>query len=535
MARVLNGTNQGFSIASGATNVEITGDLSIAVRYRTNDTFAGQMVIDASNTGASAGWWLALANQSADRFTLWHYGIGFGTNIKSGADVPEDTAWHTLVVVADSVGGGVKFFVDGVDTGNTGNTFVGAAAGSGATKYIGRDVNGSQWWNGGLAELALWNAALTDDEAVSYHKGLSPLLIRPSLRRAYWPLMGRYSPEIDVVGGANATLVSTPTAGDHPPVIRPARRRFSQTTTAASYTLTAPSGSYAETGTAATLRLGRKVGASSGTYTETGTAAGLRRGYTVAAGSGTYTETGTAAGLKATRRLTASSGSYSETGTAATLRFGHKVTAGAASYTETGTSATLRFGHKVGAASGTYALTGTDATLTSSSTSKTLAAASGSYTETGSDATLRVGHRVTASAGSYVETGTSSTLRLGRVLASASGSFAEAGTAAGVRLGRRLGSASGLYVLTGTDATLQTGANPQLAAGAGSYTWTGSSVGLRTSRRLTSASSSYLWTGADAVLVYAGSGGAPIIPVKPRQGIGVDGRQVSARGAAHDN
>lgn len=76
----------------------------------------------------------------------------------------------------------------------------------------------------------------------------------------------------------------------------------------ATYTLNADSGTFALTGTAASLRWGRKLSASAGTFVFTGTAATLRYGRAVAAGSGTFTLAGTAASLKYARVLMALGG-----------------------------------------------------------------------------------------------------------------------------------------------------------------------------------------------------------------------------------
>lgn len=114
---------------------------------------------------------------------------------------------------------------------------------------------------------------------------------------------------------------------------------------AGTYTITATGGSYAVTGTAASLEFGRLVGATAGSYAITGTAASLEFGYKVAAAAG----------------------SYALTGTAASLEFGYKVTASAGSYTINGTAATLTYAgltnRTITADSGTYAISGTAATL----------------------------------------------------------------------------------------------------------------------------------------------------------------------------
>lgn len=79
-------------------------------------------------------------------------------------------------------------------------------------------------YNGAIAEVAIWNIALTDADVASLATGFSPLLIRPESLAFYAPLIGRYSPEIDLVGGINLTLTSTSVA-DHVRVFYPKRPR----------------------------------------------------------------------------------------------------------------------------------------------------------------------------------------------------------------------------------------------------------------------------------------------------------------------
>lgn len=201
--------------------------------------------------------------------------------------------------------------------------------------------------------------------------------------------------------------------------------------------ITAAAGSYAVTGTAATLRKAAKLAATAGSYSVTGTAAGLKLGRKIAAVAGSYTVTGTAATLRRARITSAAAGSYAVTGTAAALRRALKAAAGVGSYAVTGTAATLRHGWVLIASAGSYAVTGTAAALSKSITGKSVVAGVGSYSITGTAATLRHSWIISASAGSYAVTGTSATL---------------------VKTNARSVSADpGLYAISGTDATLQYG------------------------------------------------------------------------------
>jgi hypothetical protein len=74
--------------------------------------------------------------------------------------------------------------------------------------------------DGLIAEAGMWNVALTDDEVAILAKGVSPQLVRPGNLVAYWPLIGRYSPEIDLVGGYNLT-VDGAVVENHPRILYP--------------------------------------------------------------------------------------------------------------------------------------------------------------------------------------------------------------------------------------------------------------------------------------------------------------------------
>ncbi len=81
----------------------------------------------------------------------------------------------------------------------------------------------SQYMSGRIAEVAIWDVALTDAEVAILALGYSPLLIRPQSLVAYWPLIGRTSPEIDIVGGYDMALNNGPTTVAHPRVLYPSR------------------------------------------------------------------------------------------------------------------------------------------------------------------------------------------------------------------------------------------------------------------------------------------------------------------------
>lgn len=238
------------------------------------------------------------------------------------------------------------------------------------------------------------------------------------------------------------------------------------------YTLTADAGSYALTGTAASLEAGRSISAAAGSYALTGTTATLAKGRTLTADPGSYALTGTAATLEVGRSVSAASGSYSLTGTAASLEIGRAVSAAAGSYVLSGTAVSLERGYVLSAAGGSYALTGTDATLTYTPAGDvTMSADPGSYALTGTAATLRRGLRLTADAGSYALSGTAASLLDNKKLTGDPGGYTLTGTAASFLIGRTVQATSGSYVFTGTAATFPRGRILTLDPGA--FTLTG--------------------------------------------------------------
>lgn len=162
----IGGSDRFVIVAAGA----VAGDFVNAVAS------AGVQGIAVSSAAFTAGAWqhtLAVFASATSR-TVYLNGGNSGTNTTSVTPVP--TAVHV----------GARY-----------NTTIAGFAGS------------------VIAEAGIWDAALTADDALMLASGVSPLLVRPANLVAYWPLMGRNSPEIDPVGGYNLTLANAPTVADH--------------------------------------------------------------------------------------------------------------------------------------------------------------------------------------------------------------------------------------------------------------------------------------------------------------------------------
>lgn len=114
------------------------------------------------------------------------------------------------------------------------------------------------------------------------------------------------------------------------------------------------------------------VTAETGSFTETGTAASLEFGRVMPADGGSYALTGANAGTLAGRRVTADTGSLALAGTDAAAEFGRLLAADLGAYALTGTDAglsrTVAGAYALSAEAGAFALSGGESTLTGSAT-----------------------------------------------------------------------------------------------------------------------------------------------------------------------
>lgn len=88
-----------------------------------------------------------------------------------------------------------------------------------AAQYLNPSWTG--FCNGRIADIGIWNVALTVNEIAALARGVSPLRIRRLSLIAYLPLHGFASPEPDFIGARSLTLVNSPTRANHSPTISP--------------------------------------------------------------------------------------------------------------------------------------------------------------------------------------------------------------------------------------------------------------------------------------------------------------------------
>ena len=119
-----------------------------------------------------------------------------GAWLVSSTVMPQNVMVHVTAIAA-----GVDSSLHTGPVAGSGLVAYGNSGGNGITNnlYIGgRTFAGSYFWNGRIAEAAIWNDALTPNEQRALSRGVSPRVVRPLKLRGYWPLWGASLTEGDI-------------------------------------------------------------------------------------------------------------------------------------------------------------------------------------------------------------------------------------------------------------------------------------------------------------------------------------------------
>jgi hypothetical protein len=134
------------------------------------------------------------------------------SNVNTSTTVANDTWRHCGSVFFTSVSGQLGAYVDGTKTTGTPPS----RTPSGVDRMaIGSRTTNDLYLTGEMAEVAVWDVELTDDEIASLAKGFKPTRIRPQSLVFYAPLVRDLQ---DLKGALTITNNNTATVADHPRV-----------------------------------------------------------------------------------------------------------------------------------------------------------------------------------------------------------------------------------------------------------------------------------------------------------------------------
>lgn len=208
MARDFNGSSDYLSAASSPI---ADYPFSMACWFNCDVATAQRTLIEIRNGTGN------LSHQLETRGDQGGDPVGARSSTGAGGIFAESTAgytagtWHHAAGVWTSATSRAAF----IDGGSKGTNATSRAPTGFDNMQIGRKNSGgggSDFFDGRIFAAAIWDAALTDDEVASLGKGFSPLLIRPGSLVFYAPILGRYSPEIEIFAARDLTVTGTAVA-----------------------------------------------------------------------------------------------------------------------------------------------------------------------------------------------------------------------------------------------------------------------------------------------------------------------------------
>jgi hypothetical protein len=208
MAYDFNGTNQYLSCNSPVTAPPLT-----MVCWARMTTFTLRALFSIGQTNASSRHQMQINNSSTVLLnSLWDNTAGVETRKNSLSPAVGSNEWvhfaGTIQSNADR-----KLYVRGIlEASTTGTDSV-------ATPYqtftVGSRVGPAGYADADIAEVGIWNAALTAEEVASLAKGMTCDKVRPQSLVYYAPLVRDL---IDAKGGLTITNNNTATVANHPRV-----------------------------------------------------------------------------------------------------------------------------------------------------------------------------------------------------------------------------------------------------------------------------------------------------------------------------
>ncbi len=209
MAYSFNGTNQYFSTVTDNLFADLPITMACWFITSNNTTNQGLLNICDNTTGGQG---IRLNTQGAvagDPIRILSVGTAaVAVDTTTGFSI--NTWTHACGVFASSTSRTV-YINGGSSATNTTNS-----SGTGENRLFQGVVRAASaftnYFTGSLAEVGVWNAALTADEVLSLARGMSPSLIRPQSLTIYAPLVRDL---IDRKSGLIITNNNTATVSDH--------------------------------------------------------------------------------------------------------------------------------------------------------------------------------------------------------------------------------------------------------------------------------------------------------------------------------
>lgn len=205
MARNFNGTSDTITVSKPSFGAQGT----ICLFAKHNHVSTTQFIFDSDVNR------YLLLNLSSGQWLLWIDGTPI---YNSFFTLTNDGVWTHVAVSWDSTHATekVRTYSDGsvVKTDN-----VSFGSNSTGSLYIGKRFTSIQYYDGDMAEFAVYGERLSAEEVASLANGVKPNRVRPNELLAYWEMSSlNASTEPDLSGNGNHGTVTGTTKADHAPV-----------------------------------------------------------------------------------------------------------------------------------------------------------------------------------------------------------------------------------------------------------------------------------------------------------------------------
>lgn len=235
------GTDALNALFSGATDLSIHAWIN-ADTFTTVNTDRNRILSQKITGTNSNGLALFISGQAAPKVGLQGRSqTADAIQRVIGATEVTTGAWHSVGGVLDIDGDNIRIYLDGVQDTSTAVTF-GATSYTTGTAPTAGDMMGGQedppstaelQFDGRIGEVAIWTTDIGTVGFEQLNDGFSPLFVRPDALVAYWPLIGNFSPETDIISAKNGTITGTIAKAAHPRIIYPTSFQDRRFTTAA--------------------------------------------------------------------------------------------------------------------------------------------------------------------------------------------------------------------------------------------------------------------------------------------------------------
>jgi hypothetical protein len=212
MGRLFNGTSD-FIDCGTNSSLNIISNFTVA--GWANPAVSANRKIIAAKDDLSLGrcFYLAISSTNTTEF-----GTDAVPAITGSATISANTWVHIAAVYLSGATTGTIYLNGAVDVGPSG---VGTAATDTASFTIGERTfaGNNNFFNGLLADVAIWNTNLSTLQIAQLAKGYRPFNVNIANLKGWWPLDGLQSPEPDLSGFANNGILTGTTNAFGPPIM----------------------------------------------------------------------------------------------------------------------------------------------------------------------------------------------------------------------------------------------------------------------------------------------------------------------------